>query len=196
MKEKVLIYPVTVRKKGEVKSFQIILPEDARRIIGIETTVKDLDVLITPGGFGGEPLAAPGEGFGGEGFAAFGVFAAPAAQHHFHWGQTYLAGYLKLQSCERANIFYAGDVRLTDNNLGYGNFSQTNFFRHRAWTHGYRREEDVVCVNECCSVIQGTYTDAAGLRLNVDAQYTVKVYVWYEAEEIIKQKTDDCQPCA
>lgn len=180
MKEKVFIYPLAISRKGEIKSFQIKLPADAKRIIGIETTVKGLDVLITGGG-------------GGDGFAAF--FAV--APHHFQFLPTYLAGYLRLQSCESANIFYAGDVWLTDNNLGYGNYSQTNFFRHCAWTHGYRREEDVVSVSEPCSIIQGTYTDQAGERLNTDARYTVNVYLWYWAEETESSKNAnyDNQPC-
>ena len=45
MREKVIISPVLITKKGEIKSFQIKLPSDVKTIIGIESTVKGIDFI-------------------------------------------------------------------------------------------------------------------------------------------------------
>jgi hypothetical protein len=39
VREKVVVAELHITKKGEIKHFQIKLPRDAVRIIGIETTV-------------------------------------------------------------------------------------------------------------------------------------------------------------
>jgi hypothetical protein len=171
MKEKVLIQEVSVTKKGEVKIFRIKLPSDAKTIIGIEKTILDLPPLELSGSRGS------GDGIG------------PSAGYVIPWLQfqpNFLIGDLRLQSLKNANIFYAGEVRDNDYNVGYWNFSLTISFGAAPWTHGYRREEEVVKVNECCGEIRGIFRDRLGAKYNTDIPYTVKIYLWYTSEEECK----------
>ena len=101
-----------------------------------------------------------------------------------------LIGELKLQSCEKENIFYAAHHG-TDENLGSGDFSQREGWIATAYTHERKAEEDVVMISGDTSIIQGTFKDRIGELSKVDYEYMVNVYVWIEVEE--EMKGDCCK---
>lgn len=163
MKPKVIIQPLNIIRKGEIKSFQVKMPSDAKRITGIVCDVKGLDILLAV-----------------EVSAGGGVSDGFPSGINLRMQDTISAGELKLQSCESANIFYAKEVKMSDNNLGYGDFSLTDDWW--GFPYGYQWEPDEVMVEENCPVINGTYRDLLGSRLGNDLAYQVNLYLWYSTE--------------
>ena len=158
MQEQVVITPITITKAGQIKHFQIKLPKTAKRIIGVEIGGR----LLTDSKVNGiAPIAS----------AEIAVRATEFKRNTF-------IGELKLQSCEEANIFYAGHLQ-TDNNLGYGDFSQNRFWKINPFTHQAMAFEETVIVNADSTIIQGVYKDSIGKQRQQDVNYLVNVYVWY-----------------
>lgn len=154
--EKVIIHQILISKAGQLKTFQLRMPSDAKFIIGIEATVKGFDIDDGP-----------------DGETVFRFTIRPVA----------VAGELRLQNLGSANLFYSGEVKLSDRNLGFGDASQAEVWARKAWTHDYRREEDPVFIQESCPVIQGNYRDKIGEASHSDYEYTVTVYLWYATEK-------------
>lgn len=170
MKEKVIIYPVLITKKGEIKSFQIKLPSDVKTIIGIESTVKGIDSLAAAKAIAPSPLSLPDP------------YASGSAGGIFQFQLTPLAGELRIQSRGPSNLFYTKDVKLSDANVGFGDFSLNSAWRSQAWSHGDKFFEDEVLVDDDSNVLSGTYRDKFGETLGHDFSYRVNVYVWYTIE--------------
>lgn len=164
MKEQVLITQLRITKAGQVKHFQVKLPKNVIRIIGIEMSFRLIHGLsIDETGTGLAPvLELP-------------RFFSPFKSNRF-------IGELKLQSCEEANIFYATHLQ-TDENIGAGDFSQNDYWKARTFTHQSKTEEDIVIVDADTTIIQGIYKDRIGEINNTDVEYKVNVYVWVEIEE-------------
>jgi hypothetical protein len=150
MKNKVHITEITINRKGQIHHFQMQVPSNAKHIVAVE--------------LGGHLLSDK---------IVLNVTTSPT-----RFKRNTLVGELKLQSCERANIFYAGNLSI-DNNLGYGDFSQSTFWKPKAFTHQSKVFQDTVFVNAESTIIQGVYKDLLGKEKNVDVSYKVKVYVWY-----------------
>jgi hypothetical protein len=157
MKEQVIITPIFITRKGELKSFQIRIPPDAKSLLGFEATGLNVDTNDNP--FGALP---------------FGLY---------EFQRSFLLGEIRVQSCGKANLFYSAQVTLTDRNLGFGDFSQSSEWFAQRWTHGYTRYQDPVHIEDCSPVLFGTYRDTLGQQRNVDVPYIVNVYMWYERRE-------------
>lgn len=179
MKEQVCITPVTISKAGQVKHFQIKLPKTAKKVIGVEiggrflretkgkeaiavlANVSDVPKTI-------EPVRNELQTYAN----------GTVESQRTPFKRNTLIGDLKLQSCEEANIFYAGELRI-DNNLHYGDFSNNRFWRAEPFTHQMQTFEDVVITNADSTILLGMYKDNIGLETKRDMNYTVNVYVWY-----------------
>jgi len=189
VKEKVIIHTVQVTKKGEINSFQIKLPMDAKKIIGIESTVKGIEGFV--GAPAGRNMVMPGIILPGSAMGMAGMpfgkidapFAAAAPSGGLFFRQTPIAGELRLQSQGPSNIFYSTDVKLTDANVGFGDFSETPFWKPQVFTHGEKFMEDIVGVDDNSYVLSGTYRDRFGEERGHDFNYRVNVYVWYDIEK-------------
>ena len=187
MQEQVIVTPLKITKAGQVKHFQIKLPSTAKHIIGIEIGGRFLNdtkikVVLEPTNpaspvTNAEVLQAIKEntviqtpvrdiGVGTE--TSRGTFK-----------RNTLVGELKLQSCEEANIFYAGYLQL-DNNAAYGDFTQNRFWKPSNFTHQQQSFEDMVIVDADSTMIQGFYKDSYGAQRKQDVSYQVNVYVWYK----------------
>lgn len=92
-----------------------------------------------------------------------------------------LYGELKLQSCEEANIFYAGEIR-NDENLDRGDFSANAFWIPKEYSHQSRSLEEEISVKGDTTIVQGVFVDKVSEAFDVDGDYVVKVYVWVEVE--------------
>lgn len=175
MQEQVVITPITITKAGQIKHFQIKLPKTAKRIIGVEiggrllTNNKEkvaLSFVEVSSEIMVEVIPVMAE-------------LIPAVERPTAFKRNTFIGELKLQSCEEANIFYAGHLQ-TDNNLGYGDFSQNRFWKINPFTHQAMAFEETVIVDADSTIIQGVYKDHIGKQRKQDVNYLVNVYVWYQ----------------
>jgi hypothetical protein len=150
-KYRCIVEAIPITKKGEVKHFQVRIPENAEFISGIETAVrmKSLPSVV--------------------GFAV--VSDAPRGA---------IAGELKLQSCEEVNVFYATDAVDQSAKENFDKIFTPGAFPENVWTHGYKRELEEVKVDGDTTVLAGLYRDKMGAMQNRDISYDVFLYVWYK----------------
>ena len=161
MRERVIITSFDIRAIGEHKYFQIKLPANANRIIGIEVTNR-IYILEVP------TQADSGKGKGG------------AVQNNNVFQRNLIIGDLRLQSCEEANIFYATYVE-ADRNVAYLDYTSAAF-QPKPYTHQRRALEEPIIVDAESTIIQGMYKDLSNPDADHHPVYTVNVYVWYEVE--------------
>jgi hypothetical protein len=96
-----------------------------------------------------------------------------------------LVAELKLQSCEKANIFYATDITL-DSNIPQGDYSLMGKWQAAEFTHKNKSEEDEISVNGKSTIIQGVIKDLIGQQNSVNMQYMVTICLWVELEDELK----------
>jgi len=157
--EQAIIHNITIQKSAERQHFQIKLPRDTKRIVGIETSMRVLQ----------ESTAFKDLVNGKRKIASLGVF-----QYNV------LMGELRLQSNEAAGFFFSAEIVESDINLNYGDYIRTVYWGAEQCTHGYKREEDAVMVDRNTTVINGNYKDNIGTLIGEDLLYQVKVIVWTE----------------
>lgn len=150
MQEQVNITPIEITKAGQIKHFQIRLPKTAKKVIGVEIGGRFLQ--------GSKPL--------------------PNINSDTPFKRNQLVGELKLQSCEEANVFYAGELRL-DSNIAYGDYTKSTQWIPEVFTHQMQSFEDVVITNADSTVINGMYKDNIGLQNQQSVSYLLNVYLWY-----------------
>lgn len=164
--ETLTAYPISITKQGEWKYFQVRLPKDATKIIGIETgfIVKDEIPKDVPEGIS--------ERFGVQ--------------------RNRLMGELKLQSLDTANIFFAKDIIEQDRNMDSDAIRITEPPNPRRiitpppviwepsfpWKHGNKMEEDGLLMLHN-PVIAGIYKDAIGKHYGYAIHYKVMLYIWH-----------------
>lgn len=183
IREQVIITPIIIRKAGQVRHFQVKLPKNAKRIIGIELGGRWLGesidkVIAVPAAASASPAAAPTEAIKKEMLA---LKATTERKANF-FKRNILIGEIRLQSCEEANIFYAGHLQ-GDNNIGYGDFSKNSYWTSTVFTHQANAFEERVIVDAESTIIQGVYKDRYGEHYKTIVNYLVNVYVWIEIEE-------------
>lgn len=181
IREHVVITPVNITNAGQVKHFQVKLPKNAKRIIGVELGGRLLqrteravitDAMVAPATeHPAASSASTSDGSSGGKISSSGFFK-----------RNRLIGEVKLQSCEEANIFYAGHLQ-TDENIAYGDFTQNNFWKPAQYSHQAQSFEERVIVDGNSTMIQGIYRDRIGEQSKVNYSYLVNVYVWIEIEE-------------
>ncbi|MDO8998312.1 MAG: hypothetical protein Q7W45_01000 [Bacteroidota bacterium] len=150
MQEQVCITPLAINKAGQVKHFQIRLPKTAKKVIGVEIGGRFLN----------------------------GSKLVPNINSDALFKCNQLVGELKLQSCEEANVFYAGELRL-DSNMAYGDYTKNTQWIPEVFTHQMQTFEDVVITNADSTVINGMYKDNIGLQNQQSVSYLLNVYLWY-----------------
>jgi hypothetical protein len=199
MKERVVIKPVSVTKRGEIQYFQIRLPRDAKNIIGVETgicrTGKGFSEYVRSRVYGPAPVPAPALAAAAP-VASYKVpvpVPAPRGslfQSTLAFRRDILIGELKLQSLEKANVFFSDDVYERDQNMGFADFSTSGFMIPSPFTHEFNRFEEKVIVDGVTTLIGGYFKDRIGERFKTNLSYSVNVYVWYEIEEEKTEKEE------
>ena len=179
MKEQVCITPVAISKAGQVKHFQIKLPKTAKKVIGVELggrflkDIKGKEAVEVITNIAESPYTM--EIIPHDAFIKEKVY--PEIKRT-SFKRNILIGELKLQSCEEANIFYAGELRI-DNNLSYNDFSYNRYWQIEAFTHQAQTFEDTVITDADSTILLGMYKDNIGLEAKRDLNYIMNVYVWY-----------------
>ena len=174
MREQVIIQSISISKRGQQNFFQVKLPRDTHKIIGIET---GLCLLNVPGYF------------------------IPASEQSMLMRRNNLMGVVKLRANGKPDVFYSKEVFERDINISAGEIiivpppvvseertplrklneqpDGNSFDYFTYWTHGTKREEDPLSI--CgCSVINGQFKDVAGEYFGTDMQYKVMLYIWIE----------------
>ncbi len=151
-KEIVIIKSLLIDSPNQVKVFDIKIPRQAHNIIGVEMSMRWHSGTLPT-----HPVFNLRDGF-------------------MKMYRNTLLGELKLQSFERANIFYSQELKL------YQNFIHTDFtsrkFSPTPYTHQTHSFEDPIKVDGNITIVQGIYKDQ--LLLPMPYSYTVMIYVWIE----------------
>lgn len=177
MKEQVIIQPISITRRGQQNFFQVKLPRDTHRIIGIESGLIVLD--CPPYAF--SPLQ------GNPGLIL----------------RNNLMGVMQLKANGRPDIFYAKEIFERDLNIGAGELrlflydppnerrlslrrifvppDGNSFSFSPSCTHGTKREEDPLNICDC-TVINGHFKDSIGEVMGYDLSYKVMLYIWIEKQ--------------
>lgn len=170
IKEEVILHREAIKKLGEQKYFQIQLPNDIERIIGVETGVFRFVSGETDSGytanFGGHPASDPD---------------GDPIDSSFKISFNDPIGNLTLQATENPGIIYQKEIRQTDKNSRWADFTQwvnEGFFDQ--YTHDRKRYEDVVISNLCTPILEGFYKDSWGDHYSYHVEYELLIYIWIE----------------
>lgn len=183
-KEQVIITPLRITKALQNKHFQVKLPKTAKKIIGIELggfwmgKRGDGGVIFIGSSGGFSPYALSEVKFDAPSRISIGRDGGKGVQF---FRRNILIGELKLQSCEEANIFYAGHLQM-DNNLSQGDFTQNPFWTPQPFTHETKAFEEHIIVDADSTVISGLYRDRLGEISKAQVDYLVNLYVWIEVQ--------------
>lgn len=154
MKENCIVKSLFVDRIGKKFYFQISLPRDAKKIIGLEFGANgSCGVLVNP-----EPLSKVSTGIVG-------------------FVQNKIIGKISLQVAGKENVFFQKTI-VEDRNISMGEFFPTGF-PCNDWSHGRKREEWPVEVEEY-TMIEGLFQDSWGEGEFKSLQYTFNIYVWIE----------------
>jgi len=174
MRARVIVKEITIRKQGEVQFFQIRLPKNAVRIIGVDSDI----ILISPlePQVDGSVRRDKGNGLP----TSVEVNRTPFLRGTTKSNPT--IGKLKLQSLDRHNIFFETWLSFIYLNssmpdMRYGLFPKSPYSLNR---NSYPKPVNVP-VNSMA--INGLFTDSIGARKQSDMIYKVKVFLWIETNE-------------
>lgn len=162
-----------IHRAGEIRYFQIQLPLDTQSITGIQFSEHLSHPLINP-------LAGPDATGGGaprpdgEGLPLPPRERGPLAD--FRYPRSPLLGELRLQSLEKADLFYREYLYL-DALSGWGDFSANAFWKPAPPTHQNKRTVDPVLVDGATTLVQGMYLDALAKNGWSEPPYTLDLYL-------------------
>ncbi len=178
---RLIVKEIEITKQGEVNFFQVRLPKNAVKIIGIDTDTLMISALESPaetpagGGTGGAGGVRPD---GTTGHAE--VSKTPFLKWNPKTNPT--VGKLKLQNMNRSNIFFEAWINFIFLNgsipdLSYGLYPKSPYSTN---VNGKPKQVNVSCTN---TLINGMFADVIGSRQNKNMNYKVKVFVWIETSE-------------
>lgn len=155
-REGAIITTLLIDRPGQTKLFQVKIPREVKNIIGIELGFVWLE-------------------------GARSVMHGSGDWQLFKQKRNILIGDVKLQSYEKANIFYAGELML-NRNSDFADFT-SQFFNPQLYTHQTHAHEDEVKVSGDTTLIQGAYRDKLNNALSGTYSYKVNLCLWMEAKE-------------
>jgi hypothetical protein len=161
MKEEVIVKSLFIEKIGQKQFFQISLPHDTKRIIGIEHGVIGKEGVLLP-----SPSFAPSFAFGGEDDISLDFF------------ENKIIGRVMLRGSSCSGIFYQDDI-VENRNPHLGENIAAVIWSPDFWTHGRNRHEIGlrVCENR---MVHGFYQDSWGIEEYQTLSYTLNIYLWIE----------------
>lgn len=162
-RESVIITSIAITQPGQVKLFQVKIPREVEHIIGIEMGMQWRQGSELPAVSGPQTDLMP-----------------------LAFQQNVLVGELKLQSYERARIFYAGEL-LLNRNMAYADFTQ-KWFSPKVYSHQHESHAEEIKVSGRTTLIQGVYRDQLNNSNIYSYRYNVNVYVWTETKEQPEKK--------
>ena len=179
-RQRIIVTEVKITKAGQLKNFQIKMPKNAIAIVGVATDLR-VDGKLREGVF---DILTPVV------FPAKDILTIKLAEASIKGGnsiewdirQNPLAGKIKLQSLEKANIFYSDQVWAVQFNDGIGAVTD-DLYAVDAFAVLQKKEPRKVNVPANTTIINGLYKDLAGASIKRDIAYTIKVLLWVETDE-------------
>lgn len=163
--EQAIVKRIPITRIGQRVSFQVRLPKDTRRLIGLEYDARKISgnayvsrLFVDEGG-GGDPL--------------FGAQGDPS----FKRNPNKLIGRLSLRNNFCEGLFYQGNL-IEDNNTEQYEGIALQGYVPKPWMHSTRREEIDINVN--AGLIQGLYEDSYALNAYTELEYELTLYFWIE----------------
>jgi hypothetical protein len=149
-----------IERPRQIKLFQVRIPREVENIIGVEMGLNWTEGFPA-GGFGG------GHGMG---------WSLPLTLN-----RNISIGDLKLQSYEKANVFYSGELTLNQN-VDNADFT-SQFFQPQPYTHQAHAHEVDVKVSGSTTIIQGVFRDKLADTLpEAVYKYKVTLCLWTAAK--------------
>jgi hypothetical protein len=164
IREEIILHREYIEKLGQQKHFQVKLPIDVKRIIGIETGV--FRYASSNSIFGGNPAEDP---------------QSDPLDPLFKISFNDPIGKLTLQTQDFPGIIYQADVRQTEKNFKWADFTQTLYDGlFDQYSHDKNRFENTIAVDLCKQVIEGHYRDSWGEHQSYHIEYELLIYLWIE----------------
>jgi hypothetical protein len=152
IKERVIVRQIPITKSGQITMFDIKVPREVTKIIGIETGLRWISGAIP----------------------ADVLFTSPIDTLRFH--RTITLGDLTLKSLDNAHLFYSEELKL-HRHYSFGDFTAVHF-TPKPYTHQSLLTEDTISIDGAITIAQGMYKDT--FQSADPFAYTVIVYVWLE----------------
>jgi hypothetical protein len=194
LREKVIITKLPITQAGQIQHFQVKVPRDAHRIIGVEVSAQymglqvlttESNTIYTTNSLSNIPPPLPS--LPSPPTASSYTFSSLSLGNIFQIIPDLFLGDVRLQSCDNTNVFFAEHIYYTDENFLFGDYSAINpNFIPVPETHGKKREICVVNTDGETTIIKGIYRDRQGSNNNSVGQayfqYVASIYVWYETK--------------
>lgn len=156
MIQEVIVQRLAIERIGEKHHFQIALPRDTKRIIGLEYGTLEKDGVLLPGG---PPV--------------------PGISEYFRVARSKIIGRLSMKYPGPEGTFYQGDLT-EDRNSSLHERIAGVLWQPKSWTHGRKREEINFSINSRIRFIEGLFEDSYGASEYADLYYQLNIYLWIE----------------
>ena len=166
-RERLVIETFIIDKPKQVKIFEVRIPREVEHIIGVE-----LGFNLTEGTIHEDP-AGGSAGLGWD---------IP-----LRFKRNICVGELRMQSFSKANLFYAGEIKL-DKNIDYGDFA-SQFFPPKEYTHQAHSGEVKIKLTSKNRLIRTIYRDKLSEGIAGGYKYVVRLYLWVLKKENDKTET-------
>lgn len=166
-RERLVIETFVIDKPKQVKIFEVRIPREVQHIIGVE-----LGFNLTEGTIHEDPAGGSGSG--------------SAWEIPLRIKRNICVGELRLQSFSKANLFYAGEIKL-DKNIDNGNFA-SEFFPPKEYTHQAQSGEVKIKLTSKNRLIRTIYRDKLNETMTGEYKYLVRLYLWVLKKEKIETK--------
>ena len=157
-RESVIIKTLEIKNPTQVCMFQIRIPREVENIVGVEMGMNWTRSYPSQNDDTDRDWKLP-----------------------LTMNTTAVVGELKLQSFEKSNMFYSGELAL-DRSMDFGDFTY-NWFKPYPYTHQFSAFEDSIAVPGTTTLINGVFKDTLYIYGLLEYQYTVKIYIWLQSKE-------------
>ncbi len=167
IREEAILYSTDIIRYGQSCYFQVELPSDTQKIIGVEVTAIRKSSGATSSDM----------------FFFFGSFEpnVPVAEIDslFKILKTETIGRLTLHIPETGGVFYQDDIRQKDISSKYADFTQYPV-QFGQWSHDRKRYETNINVSTCSKLVEGHFKDTWGALYSYHVIYQLNIYIWIE----------------
>ena len=154
MKEEAIIKSLFIKRIGESQYFQIVVPRDVRRVVGIEYGATEKNGELLP-----SPFLAIDENT---------LIVSPNK----------IIGRLTLRTAGCEGIFFQENL-IEESNVHFGENVASVLWQPQRWTHGRKRYEAELCISEN-SMIYGVFQDSWGAGEFETLNYRLNLFLWVE----------------
>lgn len=169
VKEQVIVKQIAINKVNQVVDFQMKLPTDAKKVVGIETGISViaplLHIELNP--------------------------VIPTQGLLMPFNRQRLFGELTLQSFEASNVFYSTQVKVENNEI-MGDYTTNNFFQPKPYVLQSLLEPDPISICGTSTIIRCIYKNLLPENEHHELNYQLRIYLWLEIGKVEKKQQCAC----